>query len=499
MYEVYFSHSYRDEQINNYFIRLFAEQDIRLLADRKSETWCVPKLEKYLTYARGFVAVVPQREAADAVYNVSPYIATELTFARRARIPRLIFVEDTLTADFHHITPDDVVPFLRQAPQADINDHRRTIAEFRTRIQQEGTWSRSPRIGSRRASVFLGEQSQQTDVAPVLQEILLAEAFRPQLIAYPDFGNCANDMSALDNILTSEISVYCLQQQCTQVDLALAVAHALCLPAFRLRHDPQSTVSDPDLQGILRWPTLEQLRRLFQEQLRSYRHGFVEVIPLPTNPVMKDLVLPDWDASNPLSLLQYVQVDDPHLRQDLNLVRQQVGSFFGAVSTGRYDELCRAVYQQVRGYGWLYDFELGGKDYTRQRIRSPREMHADTAGTCLDFACFFGALLEAMQANPVVVRLCWEGGAHALAGCWVNNRPGQVLIRQKSVVLDAVTKGDLLLLETTGAARNDTHVPGALERMGGFLSYKDSIAEARRCLEQDKVDLDFLLDILAGR
>ena len=40
MNQIYFSHSYRDRNRNEYFLHLFAEHEVTLVADRKSKTWC---------------------------------------------------------------------------------------------------------------------------------------------------------------------------------------------------------------------------------------------------------------------------------------------------------------------------------------------------------------------------------------------------------------------------------------------------------------------------
>ena len=88
MKQVYFSHSYRDVSINAYFLDYFVDRDISLCADQKSDTWCVAKLERYLRKSAGFVSIIPRRAAADGDLPYSPYIAHELTLARRCRVPR---------------------------------------------------------------------------------------------------------------------------------------------------------------------------------------------------------------------------------------------------------------------------------------------------------------------------------------------------------------------------------------------------------------------------
>jgi hypothetical protein len=71
--QVYFSHSYRDRSINSYFLDRFVQADFALLADQKSPTWCVAKLERYMLESSGFVSIIPRRAATDKL-GYSPYI-----------------------------------------------------------------------------------------------------------------------------------------------------------------------------------------------------------------------------------------------------------------------------------------------------------------------------------------------------------------------------------------------------------------------------------------
>jgi hypothetical protein len=90
--QVYLSFSYRDAVINGPFFEQFEDEGIALLGDQKSETWCVAKLERYLTELTGFVSIIPVRATDTDPGGYSEYIGQELELARRARVPRLVFV-----------------------------------------------------------------------------------------------------------------------------------------------------------------------------------------------------------------------------------------------------------------------------------------------------------------------------------------------------------------------------------------------------------------------
>jgi hypothetical protein len=212
-------------------------------------------------------------------------------------------------------------------------------------------------------------------------------------------------------------------------------------------------------------------------------------------------VVPEWDSADLLGLVRFVRVEDPHLRNDLHAIRTRLGAGFpDLVAEGKHALLCCAAYEVISAHDWLYDFEPGSPDYTRQRIRSPREMHADRVGTCLDLACLFAALLECMQASPVVVRLAAPGAAHALAGCWLKHSPGKPLLDDRQSVCRAVSNADLLLFEATGAVRASQTVAGEQRSINGNkLSFQVAQQVARNLVLDSSMKVDFLIDVLVAR
>jgi hypothetical protein len=502
MKQVYFSHSYRDRSINEYFLGLFGEHAVKLVADRKSKTWCVPKLERYMNSSDGFVAVVPQRKTEDGQLTFSPYIGAEIALARRARLPCLLFADEVLLSRFPGAFPTATVPFRHDVPKVDEDAHRRTIAQFATEL---GSMTRDRLVSThlRRCSVFFGPKATQQHVVRSLVHLLEEKAYTPELIQLRAIRGCVHDLSALETIWSSEFTVFCLESRLSTMEVALALAHALCRPAFRLSYDKRATAGEAALSGVVRWRSREQFLATFAEQFQSYLTGFLEMVAQGREQKigswLRELV-PEWDPADPLSLLSFIHVDDLHLQNDIYAIRTSLGAGFpDLVADGRHAELCRAAYERIKSHGWLYDFEPGSKDYSRQRVRAPVDMHANRVGTCLDFACLFGALLEQMQAGPAIARLTTVSSAHALAGCWQWNRPGRPLIRDRGFIQKAVQRGDLLLFEATGAARALSSVAGENRNSHGFLTFDEARQAAAKLLERTDVKMDFLLDILAAR
>jgi hypothetical protein len=503
MKQVYFSHSYRDREINEYFLALFREQAVKLVADQKSKTWCVPKLERFMIGSDGFVAVVPQRKSEDGGLAFSPYIQTEIELARRARIPWLVFADEVVLSRFRNLFPIAAVPFRQNNPRVDENAHRRAVAQF---IQQLESFPRDRLAGTtlRQCSVFFGAEATRQNVLKPLAQLLEENSYTPRLFPLKALKDCVHDMSPLETIWSSEFSVFFLENRLNRVEVALALAHAACHPAFRLTYDEMAKDGEVGLNGLLRWRNCQQVLGTFTNQFQSYLNGFLEIVTQASSQQigawLRELVPPDWDPADPLSLVKFVHVGDPHLQNDLYAIRTSLGAGFpDLLSSGRQEDLCRAAYERIKSYEWFYEFEPGNKDYSRQSVRAPVDMYAHRVGTCLDFACLFGALFEIMQADPVILRLTTLSAAHALAGSWQKNRTGMPLIRDCATIQQAVRQGDLLLFEATGAARAQQSVAGEQRGLDSFLTFDKAREAALRLLERPDVSVDFLLDIIAAR
>jgi hypothetical protein len=109
--QVYFSHSYRDVTVNDYFLEHFVDEEIPLRADQKTDVWCVAKLERYLNETTGFVSIIPRRPSEEDTAGYSPYIGQEHNLARRARVPRLFFVDQQVLSRHRLDFPADAIPF----------------------------------------------------------------------------------------------------------------------------------------------------------------------------------------------------------------------------------------------------------------------------------------------------------------------------------------------------------------------------------------------------
>jgi hypothetical protein len=60
----------------------------------------------------GFVSIIPRRVAPDGSVSYYPYISLELMLARRARVPRIVFVDDQVLALNRSAFPASAIPFF---------------------------------------------------------------------------------------------------------------------------------------------------------------------------------------------------------------------------------------------------------------------------------------------------------------------------------------------------------------------------------------------------
>lgn len=127
----YFSHSYRpeDRDLNEFFWKLFWENDFSFTVDPQSETLSIPHLEMMMRWSACFVAVVTHRPQ-QPFYKSSPFIVYEYGLAVRAQKPRLIFVETGVPSQYFSEFAVTVAFDRRRLPErrTEFQEHIRRLA-----------------------------------------------------------------------------------------------------------------------------------------------------------------------------------------------------------------------------------------------------------------------------------------------------------------------------------------------------------------------------------
>lgn len=499
--QVYFSHSYRDVPVNTYFAGLFDAAGIVLKADQKTDVWCMAKLERYMFEMAGFVSIIPRRLKDDASVTFSPYIERELRLARRARAPRILFVDDQVLELDRQAFPN-AIPFFHQAPETELTRHVEAIAEFRRRLASGG--ARPPRqYTAKRATVIAGDGPILRDAASHLAAVLRREGFEPRVVpAATDVEQAFDRVDLFEAMLDSELCVFILGRGLSCSDVLLAMTHAHAVPSMRLRHDPDSASPAPDLSGVVRWKTMPELIASFGDLLQNYQSAFAiasgkDGLQRLATPEQISRALHAWDPNDGPALVGHVVPEDSYVRDRADgVARALAGEERGRL---RSEKLCRELYERIRKDRFYYTFEPVLRDPRVQRIRSPNEIDALNCGTCVDFACLFASLLECAHEEPVLVVLDTARGAHAIAGYIAPDAVPGPPAMTLGELRGSVTRGEIVLFETTGAVESHGVVGAETEverREGqGHLDYRTAKIAAQRLVFANDVSLRHVVDV----
>lgn len=131
MHLIYYSHSYRDKEINEFFQELMLREGLLPSLDPPSDRLNAAKPERHLRSTDGMVAVLPYRDP-----EPSKYIPYEIALCLRAHKPVVVFVEDVLPSG---LVPSGVLQrrFSRRRLLREVRDHRHTLQMLKTYIGSE--------------------------------------------------------------------------------------------------------------------------------------------------------------------------------------------------------------------------------------------------------------------------------------------------------------------------------------------------------------------------
>jgi nucleoside phosphorylase len=173
----YFSHSYRPEDrgVNQFFWKLFWNNDFSFTVDPESDNFSIPHLELMMRWSACFVAVATHRPQ-QKFYKSSPFIAYEYGLAVRAQKPRLVFVESGVTRQY--FPEDSVVCAFDRKRLEDRRD------DFIYLIEQLGSKSRAyASIGDRPrgpAGLLLPATTEYREAKAAIGKLLAAAGHEPR-------------------------------------------------------------------------------------------------------------------------------------------------------------------------------------------------------------------------------------------------------------------------------------------------------------------------------
>jgi hypothetical protein len=291
------------------------------------------------------------------------------------------------------------------------------------------------------------------------------------------------------------------------------MAHAQCIPSIRFQYDPGAESSEPDLAGVMRWKSIEDLRIAMEIQLLSFRRGFVE--PLDISKDAKESAEAvateeketheeyQWNFNQPDDLIFHVDNSTQFVRDRVDAASRAVGGF-GSRSDRAFSRIvCSQLYEEIRRRGYYYDLEYKPILPGVQEISPPEAIASSRHGNCLDLACLFAAMLEGAHQRPLIVILTGKDFAHALPGYWQLDEITWDRQPALSELRDAIHKGNAVLFEGTGAVESEKSIAGESEdeRRVGKKTLDFTIAEeaAGRLLKREGIELKYVIDVAALR
>jgi hypothetical protein len=509
--QLYLSFSYRDLSINSHFLGHFVDEDIPLQADKKTDVWCVPKLERSLCQVDGFVSIIPRRQNETDPGAYSEYIHQEVNLARRARVPRLLFIDELVYKRHRLQFPEDVIAFSPGSLDEQGVAHREAIRAFRQTLER--TWRTPVPHQPRHVTLVGGRDKRSVQLCQDLAELLRREGFTVAVLVKQFAERGLADIGLLEALWRSELCVFALGERLSDANIALAMAHAHCIPSFRLQYDDRATECKPAVNGVIRWKKADDLLVEFGDQLTNYLRGLVRADELARASgsawTAQLLAVSDWHKR----LENQWNVTDtkallPHVRPEHRFVKDQIHRVFLQLKAESQDyagrpgamELCRFAYDAVKRLGMSYGLEHPTSWQGEQAIRTITQIETHRTATCIDVACLFASLLEAGHQNALVIILDEPGFAHALAGYRAPDEPAW---NNPSIgdLRRAASFGDAVIFEATGVLDADMPVGAETtwERREKTMVFSDAVLAGTRMLEREGVQVRGVLDVHALR
>lgn len=190
----YFSHSYwaEDRQLNEYFWSIFWDEGFTFAVDPKTNPLSPTHLELLMQQSACLVGVVTRREE-ERRYRTSPFMVHEHDLALQAQKPRLVFMENGVSAGFFPVADEQRIVFnRRRLPGPD--ELRPAIARLAGRSGPEGRASRGL-LGT--VGLILPDDPAYHAAAPHVQDAIAQAGYASRVIGL-DFQDAFEFMLAVD-------------------------------------------------------------------------------------------------------------------------------------------------------------------------------------------------------------------------------------------------------------------------------------------------------------
>ena len=163
--------------------------------------------------------------------------------------------------------------FQADAPVSDLAAHSLAIDRFRQLLETAYRGSRER--PAQQAAVVVGDDVRLQSVAEDVADLLRRQGFGIIPLVGRRPGRGLEDIRLLEWLRSAELCVFILGEHLADEHIALAMAHADCIPSLRLQHSVDATTCEPEVSGLIRWRDRDEMLIEFKRQLASYQAGLV--------------------------------------------------------------------------------------------------------------------------------------------------------------------------------------------------------------------------------
>lgn len=461
----------------------------------------------------GFVSIIPRRASAERL-NYSEYIGHELALARRSKLPRLFFVDRLILERFREDFPADAIPFEYDEPSSFAKLHDSRIRLFEETLLPRPNSALLGNQDRKKATVIAPNNNRLLQAADGVASILGSSGYQVQHLTGNKLSRALDDVRFLESLWDSDICVFILGDRLSYANVVMGMAYAHCIPSLRLKFDEKSTETHPDVTGLIKWKSIDELIDVFSAQFSSFSSGMQEPVSMAKSSSSADAILKlsigqwdwkqenVWDPNDGNAIVNHLSIDESFVRDRVDRVQAELNVGLGANPTRKKSMLiCRTLYDGIKSRDdFVYDLEPQSMISSKQPIRTARDLDANNSATCIDLACLFASLLESSYQRSVIVVIEGSNIAHALVGYWAPDEP-----KHSSLSIDmgsirgAVRRGDLVLFEATGVAQSERSVGGETDqerKLGnGRLDFTTSKKSASALLDRSEISLRYLVDV----
>ncbi|MFK4067058.1 TIR domain-containing protein [Streptomyces sp. NPDC029674] len=226
----YFSHSYwaEDRELNEYFWDVFWDEGFTFAVDPKTNPLSPTHLELLMQQSACLVGVVTHRED-ERRYRTSPFMVHEHNLALQAKKPRLVFMENGVSAGFFPVADEQRIVFNRRR-LPDPSDLRPAIRRLAGR---SGPESRAAKGLLGTVGLILPDDPAYRAAAPHIRESIAHAGYASREIPL-DFHDAFEFLLAVDACDFVVLDVASPHA----ADWVFPLLHGRFVPTLKLVHDP---------------------------------------------------------------------------------------------------------------------------------------------------------------------------------------------------------------------------------------------------------------------